>query len=285
MTLIPRKMKSTSEPYDSSIPLEHVGLKKYRQLVFGTLEWLSEHALVELRAQENGVIHVAPRTWGNGVEELTAMFSPPNYLTNLCREIATMGQGDKKNLGEAVDQYAFCITRVSARLLSESKRTVPPTKSPEFFTWERQKIAVFENGFLPAIRNKQVREDLVRTFAAIKDRACKSYASNKIRGVSTTHLSSVVTVPTPILENQLETYSDEVQATVASPLVDGLKYQKRGRSKTKRQGTSGRPEKYSSSSRCYTCRTNSGYGNCCGLREGSAPILAACLANRQPSAL
>ena len=211
-----------------------MALKNYSQLVFGTLEWLSDHALVELRTRETDVITVTPHTtWGGWVEELTAMFSPPNYLTNLCRKTATVGQGDKKHLRETVDQYALCITSVSTRLLGESKRTAPPTESPEFFTWKRKKITVFENGFLPAIRKKQVREDLVRTFAAIRDQACKSYASNDLNSVSTTPLSSAVSVRTPILENQLEAYLDEVQATVAS-LMDRPKYQTRGRSKTER---------------------------------------------------
>ena len=102
---------------------------------------------------------------------------------------------------------------------------------------------------MPAIKYGHKREDPVCTFAAARDRA-REHASNNLHGVNTNHLSSVVSVPTPILQNHLKTHLDEVQATVASQ-IDGPKRQKRGRSKTERQGTIGRSEKHSPSSSAH----------------------------------
>ena len=93
------------------------------------------------------------------------------------------------------------------------------------------------------VRNEHVREDPVRTFAAACDRAQK-HTSNSLHGVITTHLPSVMSAPTLILETQFETRLDGVQATVAS-LVDGPKRSNRGHSKSERQNTSGGSEKAS----------------------------------------
>ena len=93
------------------------------------------------------------------------------------------------------------------------------------------------------VRNEHVREDPVRTFAAACDRAQK-HISNSLHGVITTHLPSVMSAPTLILETQFETRLDGVQATVAS-LVDGPKRSNPGHSKSERQNTRGGLEKAS----------------------------------------
>ena len=40
---------------------------------------------------------------------MTAMFAPPNLLSNLCRQIATMKQGDTEHPRKSVDQYALRV--------------------------------------------------------------------------------------------------------------------------------------------------------------------------------
>ena len=76
---------------------------------------------------------------------------------------------------------------------------------------------MFENALRPSIRNEQVREDSVRTFAAAR---AHKHASHNVHDVNTTHLSSVVSAPTQFLKNQFETRLDKVHATVTS-LVEG----------------------------------------------------------------
>ena len=103
---------------------------------------------------------MAPRSWSDWVEALTAMFAPPNLLANLCRDIATLRQRDEKHPGENVDQYAR-ISSLFTGLLTEAARTRPIEKSSHTFAWERLKIAVFENGLLPAIRLEQIEKTLL----------------------------------------------------------------------------------------------------------------------------
>ena len=185
-----------------------------------------------------------PRLWRDWVKTLTAMFAPPNLLSNSCRETAPIKQGGTEHPGESVGQYALRISSLFNRLLAESHRTAPSKKSPNIFAWERLKTYDFENGFLPSIRNERVREDSAHSFALARDRARK-HASNNFHGTSTTNLYSVVSTPTIPLKNQLETRPDDVQATIAS-LVDEPKHHKRGRSKTKRRATHVRQDKRSS---------------------------------------
>ena len=90
-----------------------------------------------------------------------------------------------------------------------------------------------------------MRKYSVHTIAAAHHRA-RNHTSNTLHDVNTTHLSSTMSAPTPILEVQLETRFDEVQATIAL-LTDKPKRPKRGRSKTEtRQNTHGRSENSSS---------------------------------------
>ena len=187
------------------------------------------------------VAPVAPQTWTDWVEALTAMFAPRNLLANLCREIATLRQSDEKHPGENVDQYALHISSLFTRLLAEAARTAPPTKSAQIFAWERLRTAVFENGLLPSIRIEQIREDPTNSFASASDRV-REHASNNLHGGNATNLSSVVSTAASPLKNQLETRLDDVQATIAS-LVEApmpSKHQKRGRSKSERRATQGR---------------------------------------------
>ena len=159
------------------------------------------------------------------------MYAPPNLLSNLYREIATIKQGGTEHLGESVDQYTLRISSLFTRLLAESQGTAPSNKSSKVFAWERLKTAAFENGLLPSIRTEQIREDSAHSFALARDRAHK-HASNILHGVNATNLSLVVSMPPPSLKNQLETRLDDVQATIAS-LVEVPKH-KRGLSKTER---------------------------------------------------
>ena len=151
--------------------IKSVALETYSQLTLGTLEWRSEDTLSNMK--------MAPRSWSDWVGALTAMFAPPNLLANLCREIATLPQRDEKHPGENVDQYALRISSLFTRLLTEAARTTPLGKSPQIFAWERLKIAVFENGLLPAIRLEQIRQDPAHSFASARDRARK-HASNNL---------------------------------------------------------------------------------------------------------
>ena len=194
------------------------------------------------------------------MEALKAMFAPPNLLAYLCQEIATLRQSDEKHPGENADQYALRISSLFTRLLTEAARTTSPGKSAQIFAWERLKIAVFENGLLPAIILEQIREDPAQSFAPARDRARK-HASNNLHGVNVTNLSSVESTP-PALKTQLETQLDNVQTTIAS-LIEAPTpptKQNRGRSKSERQATherrdnsGSRPER--SSSRAKTPRS------------------------------
>ena len=80
------------------------------------------------------------------MEALTAMFSPSNLLTNLCREIATLKHSDGKHPGESVDQYGLLISSLFTRLLAESARTTPPRKSTQSFGWERLRLLFLKTG-------------------------------------------------------------------------------------------------------------------------------------------
>ena len=220
--------------------LKSVALETCSQLILGVLEWRSENTLSNLKLHQMDVTPVAPRSWSEWVEALTAMFTPPNFLANLCGEIATLWQSDEKHPGENVDQYALRISNLSTRLLTEATRTTPPGKSAQIFVWERLKVGVFENGLLPAIRLEQMREDLANSFASARDGARK-HASNNLHWVYVTILSSVVSTP-PALKTQLETRLDNVQATIASLVEAPIppRKQNRGRSKSERQATQGR---------------------------------------------
>ena len=226
--------------------LKSVAMETYSQLTLGTLEWRSENTLSNMKLHRMDVTPVAPRSWSDWVEALTAMFASPNLLANLCREIATLWQRDEKHPGENVDQYALRISSLFTRLLTEAARTTPMGKSPQISAWERLRIAVFENGLLSAIRLEQIREDLPHSFASTRDRARK-HTSNNLHGVNVSNLSSVVSTP-PALQPQLETQLDNVQATIAS-IIDAPtppRKQHRGRSKSERQATQGRRDNSSS---------------------------------------
>ena len=69
--------------------LKSVALETYSQLTLGTLGWRSENTLFNMKLHRMDVTQVAPRSWSDWVEALTAMFAPPNLFANLCRDIAT----------------------------------------------------------------------------------------------------------------------------------------------------------------------------------------------------
>ena len=229
--------------------LKSVAFETYSQLTLGTLEWRSENTLSNMKLHRMDVTPVAPRSWSDWVEALTAMFAPPNLSANLCREIATSQQRDEKHPGETFEQYALRISVIFTRLLTEAARTTPLGKSPQIFAWERLKIAVFENGLLPAIGLEQIREDPAHSFASTRDRA-RRHASNNLHGVNVTNLSSVVSTP-PALKTQLETNLDNVQAIIASLIETPTlpRKQHRGRSTSERQATQGRRDNSTSRGR------------------------------------
>ena len=67
--------------------LKSVVLEAYSQLTLGALEWRSKNTLTDLKVRQMDVTPVAPQTWRDWVEALTAMFAPPNLLANLYREL------------------------------------------------------------------------------------------------------------------------------------------------------------------------------------------------------
>ena len=176
--------------------LKSGALETYSQLTLGVLECRSGSTLANLKVRQMGVTPVAPQTWNDWVEALTAMFFPPNLLAHLCREIATLRQSDEKHPGENVDQYALRISSLFTRLLAEATRTTPPTVSAQIFTWERLEVAVSENRLLSSIIIEQIREDPAHSFASVRYRARK-HTSNNLHGVNATNLSSVVSTPLP----------------------------------------------------------------------------------------
>ena len=60
--------------------LKNEALETYSQLVLGTLEWRYENTLAELRIRRVDVTSVAPQTWSDWVEALTAMLALPNLF-------------------------------------------------------------------------------------------------------------------------------------------------------------------------------------------------------------
>ena len=60
--------------------LKSVALETYSQLTLGVLEWRSESILTNLKVRQMDVTPVAPRSWSDWVEALTAMFAPPKPL-------------------------------------------------------------------------------------------------------------------------------------------------------------------------------------------------------------
>ena len=153
------------------------------------------------------VVPVAPQTWSDWIEALTAMLAPLNLLSNLCRGIVTIKQGGTEHPGESVDQYALRISSIFTQLLAESQRTTPSNKPPDCFAWERLKIAIFENEFLPSIRIEQIREDPAHTFASARDRARKHAHVKYFHLVNATNLSSVVSTSSPSLKHHKRGHS------------------------------------------------------------------------------
>ena len=108
--------KKTIRRYHSSDPGSHLPGA-------GTIRY--ENNVSELLIRQVDVASVAPQTWSDCVEVLTAMFAPPNLLSNLCIEIATVRQGGTEHLVKSVDQCALRISSLFTLLLAESKRTAP----------------------------------------------------------------------------------------------------------------------------------------------------------------
>ena len=171
------------------------------QLVDGTLEWRSENRLTALRNAGQCVKPRAPATWEEYCHAFTFLFSAPNRISVLAREIATIKQSED----QTVDTYSLKVTQARTRLLAEAARSAPSHLSPHEHAWDVFMTATFENGLLPSIRLESIREDPPNTFQEARIRA-KKHEANNLRGVSSTAPSTVSAVAypkTPQLQNSV----------------------------------------------------------------------------------
>ena len=149
------------------------------QLIEGTLEWRSENRLTALRTAGQTVRPRAPTSWEEYCHAFTFLFSAPNRISVLAREIATIKQTE----GQSVDTYSLKVTQARTRLLAEAARSAPAHLSPHEYAWDVFLTATFENGLLPGIRLESVREDPPNSFQEARIRAKKHEAN--LRGAST----------------------------------------------------------------------------------------------------
>ena len=171
------------------------------QLVDGTLEWRSENRLTALRNAGQCVKPRAPATWEEYCHAFTFLFSAPNRISVLAREIATIKQSED----QTVDTYSLKVTQARTRLLAEAARSAPSHLSPHEHAWDVFMTATFENGLLPSIKLESIREDPPNTFQEARIRA-KKHEANNLRGVSSTAPSTVSAVAypkTPQLQNSV----------------------------------------------------------------------------------
>ena len=169
------------------------------QLIEGTLEWRSENRLTALRTAGQTVRPRAPTSWEEYCHAFTFLFSAPNRISVLAREIATIKQTE----GQSVDTYSLKVTQARTRLLAEAARSAPAHLSPHEHAWDVFLTATFENGLLPGIRLESVREDPPNSFQEAHIRA-KKHEANNLRGASTpTHptVSAVAHSGPPQLQN------------------------------------------------------------------------------------
>ena len=96
------------------------------QLVDGTLEWRSENRLTALRNAGQCAKPRAPATWEEYCHAFTFLFSAPNRISVLAREIATIKQSED----QTVDTYSLKVTQARTRLLAEAARSAPSHLSP-----------------------------------------------------------------------------------------------------------------------------------------------------------
>ena len=162
------------------------------QLVDGTLEWRSENRLMALREAGQCVKPRAPATWEEYCHAFTFLFSAPNRISVLAREIATIKQSED----QTVDTYSLKVTQARTRLLAEAARSAPAHLSPHEHAWDVSMTATFENGLLPGIRLESIREDPPNTFQEARIRA-KKHEANNLRGACSTTPSTVSAVAYP----------------------------------------------------------------------------------------
>ena len=162
------------------------------QLVEGTLEWRSENRLTALRTAGHSVRPRAPATWEEYCHAFTFLFSAPNRLSVLAREIATIKQSED----QTVDSYSLKVTQARTRLLAEAARSAPSHLSPHEHAWDVFMTATFENGLLPSIRLESIREDPPNTFQEARIRA-KKHEANNLRGVTSSQPATVSSVAHP----------------------------------------------------------------------------------------
>lgn len=176
------------------------------QLTEGTLEWRSENRLIALRDAGHEIRPRAPSTWEEYCHAFTFLFSAPNRISVLAREIATIKQVDK----QSVDSYALQVSQARTRLLAEAARSAPSHLSPHEHAWDVFMTATFENGLLPGIRLESIREDPPTTFQEARTRA-KKHEANNLRGTSpstpATTVSAVTTPENPQLKNTVSSNS------------------------------------------------------------------------------
>ena len=116
---------------------------------------------------------MTPRTWDEWIEAFATLFSTPNL-----KQLSTT------TAKQSTDYFPLTVSGLFSRFLTEAKCVAPTHHTPDAFAWEALKITVYENGFLPSIRNEQIREDLARTLTAVRERA-RNHESDNLHGVHT----------------------------------------------------------------------------------------------------
>ena len=98
------------------------------QLIEGTLEWRSENRLTALRTAGQTVRPRAPTSWEEYCHAFTFLFSAPNRISVLAREIATIKQTE----GQSVDTYSRSRRHVRVSLrrpLDQPQHISAPTNT------------------------------------------------------------------------------------------------------------------------------------------------------------
>lgn len=203
------------------------------QLTQGSLEWRSENRLTALRNAGHSVRPRAPANWEEYCHAFAFIFSAPNRISVLAREIATIKQSED----QTVDSYSLQVTQARTRLLAEAARSAPAHLSPHEHAWDVFMTATFENGLLPGIRLESIREDPPNTFQEARIRA-KKHEANNLRGAASstpTTVSAVTRPAPPQLTNKVNSHAATIKSLQEelSTLKDEMKqYESRASSNT-----------------------------------------------------
>lgn len=237
------------------------------QLALGSLEWRTESQLAMLRSNGINPRPVAPSNWSEYCLALSFLFSAPNRISVLAREIATL----KQAADQSVDAYALKVTQARTRLILEATRSAPAGTSPHEHAWDVFITAMFENNLTPPVRLECIREDPTISFHEARVRT-KKHEANNLRGTPPTtpsaHASAVATHPPPQLRNTVAANAaeiEELRALVATLQNSGQREQNRGQSRG--QGNGNTP---ASHKRSYSGVAKAGAANGTGEKANSA---------------